>query len=120
MRERVAEDDPRFEDTKEELIAAKERIYADFHLLRTRAMGALSIENWKAFLDRRWHQFAKEGFTMTPPAPSLWGEYWKNRGVAKNVNFHTSLLIYTLSAANTMKQKLRNLATQALEMDTVL
>ena len=120
MRERVAEDDQRWDETQEELIIAKERIYADFNLLRTKAMGALSVANWKAFLDRRWDQFAKAGFTMTPPAPSLWGEYWKNRGGAKVVSFHTSLIDYTLAAANTMKQKLRNLATQALEMDKVL
>ena len=120
MRERVARTHDGWEGTHQELVTMRERIYADFTLLRSASVTALDIETWKAFLDRRWKQFVKAGFTMTPGASSPWSDFWKKRATAAVLRFHTSLPDYCVRAASTTKQKLRELAEKAHASDLVL
>ena len=120
MRERVAEPERRWAGCRDDLIALRERIYADFTLLRSSQMFALSIPQWKDFLDRRWHQFASQEFTMNPVGDSLWVDFWKNRTKAHVMLFHTTLPPFCDAAVRTTKQKLRILATQAEKSDKVM
>lgn len=120
MRDRVAEPEPRWTGCREDLIALRERVYADFTLLRSAQMVALSSELWEGFLDRRWHQFASQGFTMNPTGDSLWVDFWKNRTKASVLSFHTALPPFCDAAVRTTKQKLRKLAIQAEKSDKVM
>jgi hypothetical protein len=120
MRERVARTHEGWEGTHQKLITMRERIYADFGLLRAASVTCLPIKTWKAFLDRRWKQFVDLGFTMTPSASSPWSDYWKKRATASVLRFHTSRPVYCERAASTTKQKLRELAEKAHASDLVL
>lgn len=120
MRDRVAEPEQRYTGCRDDLIVLRERVYADFTLLRSAQMVALGFEQWKGFLDRRWHQFASHGFTMNPGGDPLWVEFWKNRTKANVLLFHTTLPPFCDAAVRTTKQKLRILATQAEESDKVM
>ena len=120
MRDRVAEPEGRWDGCREDLIALRERVYADFTLLRSAQVVALSFEQWKGFLDRRWHQFVSKKFTMNPTDDSLWVAFWKDRTKANVLVFHTTVPIFCDAAVRTTKQKLRILATQAEKSDEVM
>ena len=119
MRERVGQSDTRWQGTAAELVATREKVYCDFTILRASQVTSLSEEEWKLFMDRRWNQFALCGFTMTPPHPSPWLEFWRTRHAKKTLEFHTKLPAYTRKAVAATKQKLRELADKARAADKV-
>ncbi len=120
MNERVAEPDERWKGSPEDLIHEREKLYADFTLLRASVVKNLKEEKWKAFLDRRWHQYAELGFTFSPHAKPEWCAFWKNRLIKAPLSFHVGLVQYTRHSVKTTKQKLRQLAEKAEKTDEVV
>ena len=122
MNERVAALDGRWDGELPELTLEKEKVYADYALLRTTPLKAFSFEDWARFLDRRWNQYADVGFTYSPTETkwAAWKEFWKGRIEAQKVAFHTDLLAYSDSATQATKQKLRVLAEKAHQAEKVL
>ena len=68
--------------------------------------------------DRRWHQYAENGFTFHPD-DLAWSAFFKMRIKKETVVFMTQLPAYTDLAVATTKQKLRELAEKATKADTV-
>ena len=121
MNARVAEPDERWDGNAEDLIHEREKLYADFTLLRSATIKSIKPEeNWKLFLDRRWHQYAEVGFTFSPAKAPAWAAFWKQRTVKASLVFHVELLQYTRLSVKTAKQKLRQLAEKAEAADEVL
>ena len=123
--QRVGSIDERWSGTQAELIAHKERLYADFKLLRSAQLTRMGEEEWKAYLDRRWEQFAKCDFTFRPKDSRLrlWPAYWAaaKATAAKNaMQVQTILPSYTARAVQTTKIKLGKLAKKAKDGDKVL
>ena len=115
MGTRVAGIDGRWEGETADLVTEKEKVYADYALLRTTNFKALPFEDWAKFLDRRWDQYADVGFTYSPtdPVHVMWKEFWNKRIDKEKVAFHIGLLAYTENAVMATKQKLRVLAEKA-------
>ena len=122
MRKRLGERDPNYAVlaamTALEEIAERNRIFADFTLLRSKQMVELADQAWMDLQDRRWYQFCELGLTFTPADP-LWTAYFKNRLKKDTLAFHTTLPAYTSLAVSTTKQKLRVLAVKAEKADKV-
>ena len=122
MRVRLGERDPSYqhltEGTPEEEIAEREKIFADFTLLRSKQFTDLPEQAWMDLQDRRWHQYCEAGFSFTPPDP-LWAAYFKSRMKKDTLIFQTLLPAYTSLAVETTKQKLRELAEKATKADKV-
>ena len=115
MRQRIVAIDGRWEGELADLVAEKEKVYADYALLRTTNLKAFTFAEWARFLDRRWDQYAEVGFTYSPTLPIhvMWRDFWSNRVQKDKVAFHTGLLAYTAHAVQAAKQKLRVLGEKA-------
>jgi len=96
----------------------RERIFADFTLLRSKQMVDLTDQAWMDLQDRRWHQYCEAGFSFTPQ-DQLWAAYFKCRMKKETLLFHTLIPAYTRLAVETTKQKLRELAEKATKADKV-
>ena len=123
MTKRVGEEDERWQGTPAGLIVQREKIYADFTLLRSAQVRLLKGQDWKDFLDRRWEQYAECGFNFKPPNMQSWTDFWKKARTTPAkaaLEKQTALPAYTRKAVQTTKQKLRALAKQAEDGDKVL
>jgi hypothetical protein len=123
LRTRVADHDQRWTGTYSALVDVKQRVYTDFTFLRVKCVTDLPLEDWKVFLDRRWHQFAECGFsfvgTQAFPMDKEWKEYWTGRAESKPLAIHIALVKYTTFLASSVKQKLRVHADSATAVDKV-
>ena len=121
MRNRLGERDPSYaklrDGTAEEEITEREKIYADFTLLRSKPMIDLSDAAWMDLQDRRWRQYCHVGFSFTPDGD--WKVYMRNRLIKNCQVFQCDIPAYTKLAVETAKQKLRVFADKADKADKV-